>query len=134
MVICAEAFAEKLKEKEVVFNSDDLQDGGSVVFMRFGSYAPAFFFSEGDGRYVSMRIDFEKCSDEKVPDLLVVCNSLNLKYKWLKFCVSEENSIRIMNDAIVDPDTAGDECLELLARTLSILEDAKPLIMRTIYA
>ncbi len=135
MVICAEMFVETLRAKELQFDVRETEKG--LCYVRFpyeGRITNVIFDSEDNGTHVALRTAFEKCPPEKVPDLLVVCNALNVQYRWLKFCVDDDNDIMVEDDAIVNPETAGEECFELLLRTVQILSEVKPSIMRAIYA
>ena len=134
MVICAELFASKLNEAGFVFETHDLDDGGTCISFPYrGKTTNLFFSGDDEGRHVALRTVFENCPADRVPDMLICCNVLNLKYRWLKFCIDGDNDIMVEDDAIVSPESASDECMELLVRTASILDEAKPTIMRIIY-
>ena len=135
MVACAEMFVAKLNAENLKFSVRDLDDGGCCVSIGFGGKITNIFFDgDDDGSHVALRTVFEKCPADRVPDLLVVCNALNCKYRWLKFYIDSDNDIMVSDDAIVSAETAGAECYELLLRTVSILDDVKPMVMRAIYA
>ncbi len=135
MVVCAEMFVAKLRAKELTFNVSEMSDGDIRVMVPFsGKQFNAIFSGDDDGRRVAMRTVFEKCPEDRMADLLIVCNSLNVQYRWLKFCVDNDNDIMVEDDAILSPESAGEECFELLVRTASILDDVKPVIMRALYS
>lgn len=135
MVICAEVFAEYLRARELAFDVRESESGLCYVRVPFeGRITNVIFENEDNGTHVALRTAFEQCPPEKVPDLLVVCNALNVQYRWLKFCIDDENAIMVEDDAIVSPETAGEECFELVLRTVQILQEVKPTIMRAIYA
>ena len=134
MVLCAEIFTALLKTRDLHFTTNDLPDGGCCVSVPFDRRNTNFFFSGDDnGSHVAVRTLFESCPADRVPDLLVICNALNVKYRWVKFCIDKDNDIMVEDDAIVSPDTAGEECFELMARTVNILGEVKPIIMNGIY-
>ena len=134
MVICAEMFVANLNAKGLRFSTADLNDGGTCVSIMFnGKTTNLFFGGDDNGTHVALRTVFERCPSDRLADMLIVCNSLNLQYRWLKFCIDNENDIMVEDDAILSPETAADECFELLARTVRILEEVKPTIMRAIY-
>lgn len=134
MVTCAEVFTALLTARELHFTVNDLPDGGCCVSVPFDRRNTSFFFSgDDDGKHVAVRTMFENCPADRIPDLLVICNALNVQYRWVKFCIDKDNDVMVEDDAIVNPDTAGEECFELLARTVDILKDAKPIIMAGIY-
>lgn len=134
MLICAEMFAEKLKAQNFKFDVRELNDGGICIVFPYKQKNTNFFFSGDDnGAHVALRTVYENCPADRISDMLVVCNTLNVKYRWLKFCIDTDNDIMVEDDAIVSPETAGDECMELLIRTVSIMDEVKPVIMRAIY-
>ena len=135
MVICAEMFAATLQAKELKFDVRDVDNGGSCITVPFNDFRPSFFFDGADdGTHVALRIVFTNCPAERTSDLLMICNALNGQYRWLKFYLENDNDIMIEDDAILSPETAGEECFELLARTVSIIQDVKPVIMKGIYS
>ena len=134
MVICAEMFVAKLNAQDLKFDVRDLDDGGTVVSIAFDGKTTNIFFSGDDGgTHVALRTVFENCPVDRISDLLIVCNKLNNDYRWLKFCIDKDNDIMVEDDAILSPETAGEECYELLVRTVTILKEVKPTIMRAIY-
>ena len=81
-----------------------------------------------------MYLVYERIPEEKVADVIFLCNELNAVYKWVTFYVDNDNDLVMHDDAIVSADIAADVCFELLVRMLKIVEDLKPRIMKTIYA
>ena len=136
MVINAELFTANLDSKGIKYMTDELPDNGTVVtVMSKAGATHVFFDSDDDGQHVAFRTRLESCPEDKVADMLMVCNVLNGKYRWLKFYVNlDDNNIMVEDDAILSPETAGEECFELLGRTVNILDEVKPLIMKVIYA
>ena len=124
---------EDLEAKELKYSFREVNDDVVVSFPYDGKFTN-FIFSGNDGCYVSMYTVFESVPAEKVADLLVVCNSLNAKYKWLKFYVDKDSDLMVEDDAIVTPENSAAECFELLARRINILKECKPIIMKAIYA
>ena len=132
MLLAAQLFMEDLEAKELKYSFKEVNDDIVVSFPYDGKFTN-FVFSGTDGCYVSMYTVFESCPADKVQDMLVLCNSLNAKYKWLKFYVDKDSDIMVEDDAIVTADNAAAECFELLARRINILKEVKPEIMRLIY-
>ena len=134
MVVCAQAVIDTLNEKELTFDVTEREDGGVNIAVPFRSYRIVLLFDGGDeGSHVALRVVFESCPTNRVGGLLVICNSLNAQYRWLKFYIDDDRDIMIESDAILDFETAGDECYELISRTVSIIEEVKPRIMNGIY-
>lgn len=94
----------------------------------------AFFFDE-DGESVNLKcFDIAKANAEKLMNMYVTLNTINCDYRWIKLYLNEENEIVASTDAIIDPETAGAECFELLLHLLSILDDVYPNIMKSLWA
>ena len=91
-------------------------------------------FSGDLGQYFSMYLVYERIPEEKVPNLIFLCNQLNAEYKWITYYVDDDNDLVMHDDAIVSPETAAEECFELLIRMLKVSEDLRPRIMKEIYA
>lgn len=88
-----------------------------------------------EGGYVSLRsYNLCKFDDSKKADMYKVCSELNARFKWVKFYVDEsDNTITCQDDAIIQLDSAGPECFELLLRMYSIMDDSYPVIMKTVW-
>lgn len=135
MVICAEMYEAKLKSEDLKYTVRPLENDGACISVMFNMVLTnAFFQGDDNGTHVAFRTQFEKVPAEKTADMLVICNALNMRYRWLKFYIDKDNDIMIEDDAILTPETAGEECFELLIRTVKIIDEIKPLIMKTLYA
>ena len=135
MIDCAQMYIAKLEAENLKYTTRDLPDGSNVVSVMFNMvFTHAIFQSSDNGKHVAFRTQLEAVPAEKVNDLLVVCNSLNMRYRWLKFYLDKDNDIMVEDDAIITPETAGEECFELLIRTAGIIKEVKPFIMKAIYA
>lgn len=70
----------------------------------------------------------------KKPAMYEVCSKLNDNFRWIKFYVDErDNTITAADDAVVQPDSAGEELFELVLRMMAIVDEAYPELMRAIY-
>ncbi len=65
---------------------------------------------------------------------LVVCNTLNSEYRWVKFFLDKDKDIVASLDAMVDRQTCGEECLSLVRRMVNILDDVYPRIAKARWA
>lgn len=93
------------------------------------------FFDKAGKNYVALDSwGIAKFSDEKMPAGLVTCNSLNAKYRWVKFYIDSESDVRCQADIVIEPETAGEECHELVIRIVDIVDEAYPEIMRALWA
>lgn len=134
MLKCAEQFTETLKEKDLNYAADDTERGDTVVDFPYKGKVTKCIFSGEDGQYFSMYLVYERIPEDKVADLIFLCNELNAEYKWITYYVDKDNDLIMHDDAIVSPESAAEECFELLVRMLKISEDIKPRIMKAIYA
>lgn len=134
MDLCAQWLKAKPESKNLKFRSGTDDDGDSVIeFLYEGKVAKMFFFGN-EGRYLSVYEVFERVPNEKTVDVIFACNDLNVQYKWITFYVDKDNDVVLHLDAILEPSTAADETFELLLRLLKMGDDAKPTIMKAIYA
>jgi len=136
MIICAEEFKRVLDGQEFTYDLKE-EDDGTVYFgvpFSEGRVVSVIFNISDEGKHVAFRTVFENCPPERIPDMLVICNQLNNEYRWLKFCIDKDNDIMLEDDAIVSPESAGEECFELVVRTARIMKEIKPIIMRGLYA
>ena len=133
MLKCAELFVADLSSKNLHFDSYDSNDA-SIVKFPYDNRTTTCVFKGEDGTYLSIYTVFERVPEDKYADVLIVCNSLNAKYKWLKFYIDEDNDIMVEDDAILTVATAAEECFELLMRRLNIMNESKPEVMRAIYS
>lgn len=75
-----------------------------------------------------------KFDEEQFPKGLIACNSCNARYRWAKFYIDDENYVGVRADAILDEDSCGEECLELIIRLVNIVDEAYPVFMKARWA
>ena len=131
---CAELFTKNLESKKLNFSSGENKSGDSVVEFPYEGKRARIFFSGDDGEYMSIYVVFEGVPAEKRTDVILACNEVNTQYKWVTAYVDSDNDVIFHLDAILSVDNAADEAFELLVRTLKIMDEIKPQIMRAIYA
>lgn len=129
----AQLFVDNLKSKDLNFSSGTSDDTSCVEFPYQGKVAKLLFSGE-NGEYLSIYLVYERVPEEKFADMILTCNELNCIYKWVTFYVDKDNDLIFHNDAILSEENAADEAFELLVRILKIGEEAKPKIMKAIYA
>ena len=71
---------------------------------------------------------------DKFAQALVACNECNAKFRWVKFSVDNDGDIRVISDAILDDETCGEECFEIVLRMVKIIDDAYPVFMKARWA
>ncbi len=133
MKTCTQNFANILNEKELNFTVKNNNTDEIIDFPWQGRNLKCIF-SGDEGEYLSMYYCLESVPEEKLADVLFVCNEMNAKYKWVKFYLDSDNDIMLEDDAILSPANAGAEAFELLIRMIDILKDTKPVFMKAIYA
>ena len=131
---CAQAFVDLLESKGLNFQSGTASDGDSIVDFPYQGKVTKMIFSGENGCYLSNYLVFERVPDDKLADVIFVCNDLNCQYKWITFYVDKDNDVVLHDDAILSAENASEEAFELLIRMVQIGEEAKPMIMKAIYA
>ena len=93
------------------------------------------FDSDGNGyaEFGSYGIGTVK-ADEKYANALVLCNDLNKQYRWVKFYIDDDRSIVAKADAILDYDSAGSECLEIVNRMVGIIDSSYSQFMKLMWS
>ena len=84
MTICPELFIDLLHQKDLHAGVNE-RDGKVFVEFPYKGKVTRFVFSGDQGEYVSMFTIIENAPEDKIPAVLVTCNALNAKWKWLKF-------------------------------------------------
>ena len=100
----------------------------------FVDAAEVIFFDE-DGNYVHIRTkEYVKIPENLKEKIYPVINELNLNFRWCTFVINTDNELIVKMDAILDMDTCGEECKELIYRTVGICDEAYPTIMKALWA
>ena len=88
---------------------------------------------DGDGEHLVQFACMEVASfkdDKKYAAALLACNQLNARFRWVKFYLDSDRDIRVEADAIVDIDTVGAECCEIVSRMVNIIDEAYTELMK----
>ena len=135
MKVCAEKFTSKLDSENLTYDVLDDNEERTVIAFPYDGKRTLFFFEEDDGSYyVKMRTYVEEgIAEDKYGQAVLMANLLNCDYRWVKFCVTKDNDFIVDQDAILDPNSAGEECFEMLIRNVHIIKDARPHIMKAIF-
>lgn len=89
---------------------------------------------DDDGHTVAVRcFRLAHAKEDRFIDVLKICNELNNRFRWVKFVIDKDNDINVEIDCIVNEETAGEVVLELVQRLCSIVDEAYPELMKTIY-
>lgn len=108
---------------KVVYGGENKED--LIVFV---------IFDEDGDNYVQFKCwDIEKFKGKR-DSALTVCNSLNAEYRWVKFYIDDDDDIIASIDAVIDYTSCGKECLNLVHRVVSIVDEAYPQIAKARWA
>ncbi len=134
MNTCAKAFADKLESKNLKYEVREIEEETLVIFP-YENRKTTFVFAGDDGEYAQTMTVIESMpNDDKFVEVVMVCNQLNRRFRFVKFVVDDDNDVMALSDAILDVNSAGDESFELLARSLKIISEARPQLMKAIYS
>ena len=134
MNLCAELMEKNLEAKKMNFKCGTTNKGDSVIEFPYSGKIAKMYFCGDEGHYLSIYVVYENVPKDKTADVIFACNKLNTEYKWVTFYLDDDNDVILHLDAILAPATAAEEAFELLVRMLNIGDEAKPVIMKAIYA
>lgn len=70
--------------------------------------------------------------DEKRAEILEEINKLNNHYRWVHFRIDKDGDVECAADAIINVTTAEKVCFEYLARFISIIDAAYPVLNKVL--
>lgn len=92
------------------------------------------FFDKDNGPRAQVRC-WQIANFKNKEDLGIrLCNELNNEYRWLKFYLDKDADIVASLDTYMDERTCGFFCLDLVKRSVSIIDEVYPRIARTLFA
>ena len=90
---------------------------------------------DDDGKSVGIRaFDICRVPDNKLEAMYKTCSQLNAQFRWVKFYVDKDNSITAEDDAVIQPDSSGEEVFELVIRMGQITDGAYSQLMKTLWS
>ena len=92
------------------------------------------FDKDGEGLVALRCWSFGNVPESKRIDVLEACNKLNCDYRWVSFYIDEDSDVTVSLDAVVDMDTVGAECIQLVKRMVNIYDEAYPDLMKACWA
>lgn len=134
MSVCAEHVKEFMNAKGLAYHERMDINGNTIIKIEIDKLAAHFHFTGEKGEYLSLDIFFETVPNNKVTDMIFLCNELNKNNKWITAFVSDNSELVFHDDAILLPEHAAMETMEIWARIIQIISDAKPQIMKTLTA
>lgn len=99
-----------------------------------GSVALFFQFGEDD---IHLRVDginFLMIPKDKIDNIYRIINECNDTYLYVKYILDEKHGqVIVRSSAILQQDTCGEECYELLVRMVKSIDDEYPKFMKSIW-
>ena len=132
-----ELFMAFLESQEIKASLVD--DEHNIIRIGFGlknTQMLIFFQFEAEDNYVHLEgREFAKIPKDQVDKALRICNHLNDSYRWVKFVWDEDSGDMCARcDAVIQLDSCAEETYELMARMASIIDEAYPDIMKSLWA
>lgn len=139
MLRTARAFMRACDEKGLKYkNQRDLDSGKSLVVCGVngsaGNTYDVMFIFDKDEESVAVRVyKLTSCNKENFARVLITVNQLNNKFRWYKFEIDDDQDVNMECDAVIDVDSAGEVCTELLYHCMGIAKDAYPMLMKAVW-
>ena len=108
----------------ITYNADNMKTIPIIVF----------FDEKGNNLVEFICFQIATFKDDKFGAGLVVCNNLNAKYRWVKFCLDSDSDVLCKMDAYVDLSSVGEECMNLVRRMVGIIDETYPEFMKALWA
>ncbi len=137
MNLCAKNFIQTLDAKGLKYDVEEREDDCvvSASFTMDNASLRVRLFIDDDNEHVAIRcFSIANAPENKYANALVACNKCNLEYRWIKFVIDSDRDINAQDDAIISPETAGEELFELMSRMLGIVDDCYPEFMKAIWS
>ncbi len=133
------AFLDLLNQSGIKYEFKERDGKSDWVNVRYGgdniqTLNIQLFFSE-DCEDVAIRaFSICKVPSNKKADMLNILNALMDEYRWLRFYLDEDNEVTAAVDAVITVASAGPVGKELMLRTLNIVDDVYPRIMKALWS
>ena len=114
-------------------DNSEIIETGLGGFDNISSVRVIFFFDDNEHSVHLIAPQIVKVPESKKANIYRLINEINQKYRWVKFYMNSEGNVMIDADCILDMETCGQECLEIMQRTADIANDAYPILMREIW-
>ena len=137
MATYKEAFVSYLEKEKLKYEDIDeraLRMSWNVGNIASGLEILVIFDKENRNAVHFMSSGFCKVPEDKIDTMLRACNEANERYRWFKFYIDKKRDIYAEADAILDMANVSEECIELVARMVNIVDDVYPTFMKVIYA
>ncbi len=99
-----------------------------------GGTIKVFFKFNNENNVSIVGTDFIQIPEDKIQKMYKIVNDANRAYRHVKFCIEPENGqMEAAADAIIQIDSCGEECFELMIRIVGVVQDAYPVFMKAIW-
>lgn len=114
-------------------------DDGEIIRVGFrgknkDSLEVLLIFDEGNNSVALRSFGFCKVPENKKANLYKLCSKLNDSFRWVKFYLDDDDTVTAADDAVIQLDSCGEECLELVLRMCKITDEAYPIIMKEVWS
>lgn len=104
----------------------DFEGGSMDIFLKF---------DESDTHVHLEGINFIKVPEGKYDAMYKVLNECNDQYTHVKFVLdTQEGQLNARDDDVIQLDSCGEECFELMIRMLKVVEAAYPKFMKVMWS
>lgn len=109
----------------------------SIVQVRFSLPYSApievLFMNTDDDNDTAVRLELMHIKEEKVEMLLPVLNTLNNKYRYVKFTLNKDNDVFVEYDMPMAGCNIGECAKEMVARFIQIVNEAHPVLLQAVF-
>jgi hypothetical protein len=122
--VALQRFARQLDAERIKYSVSD--DNAVVRILYNGDNFKSLTFTfvfDHDGKSVGIRVfSIAQFTSAQLEDAYEFCNRMNDHYRWLRFYVDEDRELTAALDAVIPADSVGEICVELLHRSVSIVD------------
>lgn len=132
----ARMFASVLDSKQMHYSYVNDEESAIRVGWNLDNTKIAIFFKFADdcsNVHIWGR-DFLSFSKDKTEKMYKLCNDANEEYRWAKFIVKADDlEVQVEDDAVIQLDSCGEECFELMIRMAQITDEVYPKFMKNMW-
>jgi hypothetical protein len=136
---------EKTKYKRAFI---DYMDDNNIKYSDIDDFCVSVTYSGDNMKSIKVYVFFDKDGDDMVQlccmeiagfkgneaEGIIVCNNTNAKYRWVKFYIDDDGDLMCEIDAYLDEHSSGSECMRLVRRVVSIVDEVYPTFMRALWS
>ena len=134
--LISEAF-DRHEIKYQIFEAEQYQEIQASFSIKIGPLVTVHFNSRNKGNDLEIRIIglINGVPAEKRQNILEVCNTLNERYRFTKFCLNSEGNVSVEYDLPISTgdDCVGEMCFEVFIRLIQILNQGYSMIASALY-